>query len=61
MSKFEIVIWETVRHAVVVEADDRQEAITKGFNIIATGVAGVDYQTTSSGSKTVDANQITKE
>ncbi len=58
MSKFEIVVWETVRHSVLVESDDRQEAINKGFNIITTGVSGVDFTTTGSNSKSVDSHEV---
>jgi hypothetical protein len=58
MSKFEIVVWETVRHSVLVESDDRQEAIKTGFNIITTGVSGVDFTTTASNSKSVDSHEV---
>ena len=46
--EYEVVIYETVAHKVVVKAESRDEAYDKGFDIIISGNNG-EYETEALG------------
>lgn len=49
MSKeWEVIIYETVRHSATVEADNRDEAYAKAYEIITKGQP-TDYETEAEG------------
>jgi hypothetical protein len=48
MATYEVTIYETVYHTVEVEANNRDEAYEKGWQIIANGADGT-YETEADG------------
>lgn len=46
--EYEVVIYETVAHKAVVEAENRDEAYEKGFEIVISGDKG-EYETEALG------------
>lgn len=46
--EWEVIIFETVRHSTTVEAENRDDAYMKAYEIIANGQDG-DYETEAEG------------
>lgn len=53
MNKWEVIVYESVRKSVTVEAETRDEAISLGFNKIIDEPESVVIETT--GGKSIDA------
>lgn len=53
MANWEVIVYESVRKSVTVEAETRDEAINKGFNKIIDEPESVVIETT--GGKSIDA------
>ena len=54
MTKYEVIVFQTVRNTVIVESESRDDAIAQGFDIILQGDS-TKYKTESTGSRSVDA------
>lgn len=52
MSKYEVIVFETVRRAVIVEAEGKNEAMAIGLELVVSESPAVI--TTSTGSKSID-------
>lgn len=53
MPKYEVIVFETVRRAVFVHADSKNEAMAIGLELVASESPNVE--TTAQGSKSIDA------
>lgn len=57
MEKYTVSVYETVRHEIVVEAENEQHARKLGFDIITRDTGNPDIKTTVSGDASISVNK----
>lgn len=63
MTEYEVNLYETIVHTVVVEAEDADQAVSLAFDIVG-GVEGapdIEYDTESNGISVWDTRDLTTE
>jgi hypothetical protein len=54
MAQYEVIVFETLRHSVIVEAESREDAIAKGHNVVM-NYDESHFATESNGTTAIDA------
>jgi hypothetical protein len=61
MTRFEVVLTESIEHKIELDAEDRQQAMNRAYGIIMDNAEEIPYTTNSEGSTNIEVYEIERE
>ena len=58
MARFEVILTESIEHKIELDAEDKQQAIERAYEIIMNDSEEISYTTKSEGTTNIEAYEI---
>jgi AAA15 family ATPase/GTPase len=58
MTRFEVILTESIEHTIELDAEDKQQAIERAYEIIVNAAEDIPYTTESEGTKNIEAYEV---
>ena len=58
MTRFEVILTESIEHTIELDAEDKQQAIDRAYEFIVNASEDISYTTESEGTTNIEAYEI---
>jgi hypothetical protein len=58
MARFEVILTESIEHTIELDAEDKEQAINRAYEIIVNAAEDIPYTTESEGTTNIEAYEV---
>jgi hypothetical protein len=58
MARFEVILTESIEHTIELDAEDKEQAINRAYEIIVNAAEDIPYTTESEGTTNIEVYEI---